>query len=386
MDEQTKAIVEGLAPILEKSVEEKVEAGIKKVEEAHAEDREIIKSLQEDIAEVKTMSKRVSGVEQKEAREVAGKFWRAFIKGNFEEVKTLSEGTDSDGGYLVPSEFHKEVIRVAEISGFARKYCSIFSMGTDSKDVTTLASGATSYIVAEGAAVTASTPQFGRKVLNAKKFGVLIKGTQELIDDNMTNEEVMTLVAKLAAESLAELEDKQVFTGPGTGSNMTGVLVDANVNVVTMPATKTSFADVTYQNLVDVKNAVPAKFKKNAKGKICWAMSQDVFGNIEKMVDADGRPLVRESLTAPDTFTLLGYPIEINEANPGTSDDAVSTKFLSFGNWNFFALGDRKSISSEIGYASGDFEKQIKSQLVTERVAGIILIPTAFAVLKTAAA
>jgi HK97 family phage major capsid protein len=158
-------------------------------------------------------------------------------------------------------------------------------MSTDTKNVTTLSSGATAYIVGETSAVTASTPQFGQKVLNARKFAVLIKGTQELIDDNMSDEEVMTLVAKLAAESLAELEDAQVLTGAGTGSNMTGITVDANVNVVTMGTGDTSFADVTYAYLVAVKNAVKAKYKKASKGKIAWVMSQDIFNHIESIVD-----------------------------------------------------------------------------------------------------
>ena len=91
-------------------------------------------------------------------------------------------------------------------------------------------------------------------------------------------------------------------------------------------------------------------------------------------------------MTAPDTYTLFGYPVELTEVMPDDTDDAVSTEFLSFGAFAFFAFGDRKQISTEVGYASGDFEKQIKSQLISERVAGVNLIPAAFAVLKTAAA
>jgi len=376
---EVKEIVKELAPVLEKTIKEQVEEWTK-------EFNTTLEALQKDVAEVKTLSKKTKDWSVSEKREKIGKFFRAFIKGNFEEVKTLSEWVDADGGYLVPSEFHKEVIRVAEISWFARKYCSIFGMSTDSKDVTTLSTWATAYIVDEGAAVTASTPQFGRKILSAKKFAVLVKSTQELIDDNMTNEEVMTLVAKLAAEALAELEDAQVLTWSGAWSNMTWILVDASVNVVTMAATKTSFADVTYWNLLAVKNAVKAKYKKASKGKNVWAMSQDVFNHIESIVDTTWRPIMRESITAPDTFTMFGYPIELNEVCPDDSDDAVSTKFLAFGAFAFFAFGDRKQISTEVWYASGDFEKQIKSQLISERVAWINLIPTAFAVLKTAAA
>ena len=379
MDFDVKEIARELAPAIETAVKEHSEASQK-------EFKETLESLQKDIAEVKTLSKKVSNADGKEAREKLWKFFRAFAKGNFEEVKTLSEWTDADGWYLVPTEFHAEVIRVAELTWFARKYCSIYGMGTDSKNITTLATGAVAYIVWESAAVTASSPTFGQKVLNARKFACLIKSTQELIDDNMTNEQVTTLVAKLAAEALAELEDAQVLTGAGTGLNMLWILADTNVNIVTMGTGDTSFADVNYGYLLSVKNAVKSKYKKAGKGTIAWAMSQDVFNHIESIVDTTGRPIMRESMTTPDTYTLFWYPVELTEVMPDDSDDAVSTKFLAFWVFAFFAMWDRKQISVDVGYASGDFEKQIKSQLIAERVAWVNLIPDAFAVLKTAAA
>lgn len=379
MDIDVKEIAKEIAPAIEAAVKEHSEASQKEV-------KETIEALQKDIAEVKTMSKKLANADGKEAREKIGKFFKAFVRGNFEEVKTLSEWVDADGWYLVPTEFHNEVIRVAEITWFARKYCSIYGMGTDSKNVATLATWAVAYIVWETVAVTASSPTFGQKVLNARKFACLIKSTQELIDDNMTNEQVTTLVAKLAAESLAELEDAQVLTGSWAGLNMLWILADTNVNIITMAAWDTSFADVTYGYLLSVKNAVKAKYKKAGKGTIAWAMSQDVFNHIESIVDTTGRPIMRESMTTPDTYTLFGYPVELTEVMPDDSDDAISTKFLAFWVFAYFAIWDRKQISVDIGYASGDFEKQIKSHLVAERVAWVNLIPDAFAVLKTAAA
>ena len=100
----------------------------------------------------------------------------------------------------------------------------------------------------------------------------------------------------------------------------------------------TSFADVTYAYLLSVKNAVKAKYKKASKGKVVWAMSQDVFNHIESIVDTTGRPIMRESVTAPDTYTLFGYPVEITEVMPDDTDDAVSTKFIAFGAFAFFAM------------------------------------------------
>lgn len=376
--DEIDSIVKELAPAIETLMKDHENMSA-------SEMKSTMEALQKDIAEVKLLSKKSSGSDQTEARAKVAKFFRAAAKGNFEEVKTLSEGTAADGGYLVPAEFHKEVVRVAEISGFARKYCTTIPMSTDEKDVTNLATGAVAYVVGEGLAITASSPTFGQKILNARKFACLVKQTQELIEDNMSDEEVLTLVAKLCAEALNELEDAQVIKGAGTGLNMTWVLVDTNVNIVTMASGDTSFADVDYAYLVAVKNAVPAKYKKVGKRK-AWVMSQDVFSHVESIVDTTGRPIMRESVTAPDTFTMLGYPVELNEAAPGDADDAVSTKFLAFGVWDYFFLGDRRTMTTEMGYSSGDFEKDIKSLKVTERVAGVNVIPAAFAVLKTAAA
>lgn len=378
MDFNVKEVAKELAPMLETSIKETVEAETKAA-------NQVIDELKKDIAEMKELSKKAGGAMGKEAFAKTGQFFKAMAKGDFAEMKVLSEGTDADGGYLVHPEFHKEVVRVAELTGFARKYSSVLPMGSDSKNVTTLSSGATAYVVGEGSTITGSTPQFGQKVLNARKFAALVASYQELIDDNSTDEEVATLVAKLCAEALSELEDAQVLTGAGTGLNMTGITVDANVNVVTMGTGDTSFADVTYAYLLSVKNAVKAKYKKASKGKVAFAMSQDVFNHIEGLTDTTGRPLFRESMTTPDTYTLFGYPVEITEVMPDDSDDAVSTKFLAFGAFAFFAMWDRKQITTEVGYASGGFEKDEKSFKVTERVAGVNLIPDAFAVLKTAA-
>lgn len=313
-----------------------------------------------------------------------GKFWKAFAKQDFATVKTLSEGTDADGGYLVPAEFHSEVVRVAKLGGLARRLCRIIPMGTDTKDVTTLSGSVTTYIVGEDTAITASTPQFGRKTLTARKFAALVHATQELIDDNASDQDVMTLVATLVAEAFAEMEDDQVLTGSGSGSNFRGALNLTGANITTMAVTKDSFADITYANLVDVKNSVNIKYKRGKKP--VWFMSQDVFGHIEKLVDDTGRPLFRESLIAPDTYTLLGYPVELTDVMPVTADDGASVKFIVFGDLQFYAFGDRKSMSAEEGYASGNFEKGVKSLRVIERVAGIGLIDEAFGVLKTGTA
>lgn len=132
-EEQQKAfqdsLLKGLAPAIEKIVETQVEAKTGDIKSFN----ETVTELKKEIADLNLLSKKVNGVEKQEARQKAGKFFREYVKAfqtnDFTQVKVLSEGTPSEGGYLVPSEFHGEVIRVAALTGFARKYCTIIPMG-----------------------------------------------------------------------------------------------------------------------------------------------------------------------------------------------------------------------------------------------------------------
>lgn len=378
---EAKQLAENLAPVIKEEVAE----WQKEMKEENAKMAKTIKTLEEDIAKVKTQSKKTLKGDDVEAKEKVGQFFKAFAQGDVESVKTLSEWVDADWGYLVPKEFHKNLVKVIEDYGLIRKYSRVIPMWTNSKDVSKLITWATAYVVGEWAGYTASAIKFGNLELKAQKFAVLDKATQELIDDNMTDIEIFNLVTLLAWKAIAELEDRQGLQGDWTWKNALGLYNNTDVNVYTLPTGKQSFEDVTAKDLIKIKNSVPNRYKKESKGKNIWTMSQDVFGIIEAMVDWEGRPLFRESLVEADKYTLLGYPVELNEANPTLADDWADTKFLCFGAFNFQLLGDRKRITNEMGYAAWDFEKDVKSQKIMERVALATAIGEAFVVAKTAA-
>jgi HK97 family phage major capsid protein len=121
--------------------------------------------------------------------------------------------------------------------------------------------------------------------LIAYKATALISATNELIDDNMTDQEIWTLMAELIAEKIAEFEDTNVLA---SSTKFTALLADSNVNVVTMANTKDSFADITYDNLIDLVRSVDMKYKK---GQPRFFMHQDVIKYIEKLKDTTGQPI-----------------------------------------------------------------------------------------------
>ena len=65
-------------------------------------------------------------------------FYRALLEKDVVSIKALSEGTDSEGGYLVPEEFRAEVIQELLEYSVMRNLARVFPMGTDTLDIPTL--------------------------------------------------------------------------------------------------------------------------------------------------------------------------------------------------------------------------------------------------------
>jgi len=112
----------------------------------------------------------------------------------------------------------------------------------------------------------------------------LVSATNELIEDNMTDQEIWALMSELIGEKIAEFEDENVLVA---SSKFTALLADTNVNITTM-STGEEFSAITYDYLIDVIRSVPMKFKK---GQPRWFMSQDIVKYIEKLKDKDGQPI-----------------------------------------------------------------------------------------------
>lgn len=367
---------ETLPEVVEKAVETKT--GVLKTE---------IDNLSKEVGELNKTLKFSSGEEKKDLYAKTAKFFKTLVKKSpdFIEAKAafLNEWTDGEGGELVPTEFAKEVIRVAKLVWFARNYCRIIPMSTDKKDISKIISGVTVYWTSEGALYTGSKPGTWSVQLICNKLTALVSGTNELIDDNQTDEEVFIVVRDLIAEAIAEFEDTQVMSGSWVAPNFPGIFTAwTSIPTQSLATGHNTFAEIDYQDLVKIKNKVPKKYLK--KGKICWTMSQDVYTVIEGLVDLQGRPLLKESIKRDSEETLLlGYPIEIVAWTPST--DWANVNMLAFGNFDYYLLGDRKTLSFEFGYATGWFETDIQSMKANERIAGKVVFTDAFVVAKTSA-
>ena len=327
--------------------------------------------------------------------EKAAKFIKAVFHKDMDSLramKALSEGTDSAGGFLVPEEFRSEVYRIANDYGLARKLCTRIPMKRDVLNMPTLTTSVSVYWPGEGAAGTESNPVFGRTRLEAKTLVGLTVLSNELLKD--PDVDIVNMLAELFAEAMAGEEDNQLFNG--TGSPFTGILVNASVNVVTMATGQDTFAEVLAGDLRDLISQIKAVALPGA----AYFMHRSVWGIVQKIqynsnyVVALQNPMITPASAAAINPNLLpvgtvwGYPVFLSDLIVSTS--AVSTKFIAFGNLKYAWFGDRGQMGlkiSDSATVNGNnvFAENESAVRFTERVAIAVGLPTAFAVLKTAA-
>jgi len=321
---------------------------------------------------------------KKSAAERNLKWFRAMVRGDvrsMEEIDkraNLAEGTGNVGGYLVPEEFMNEVLRLTPEYGLARRLCRVVELKRDKMYIPKITTtGITAYWVDEANQITASQPAFGRVSIDSKKAAIIIPSTSELLDDA---DMLMDLLTQMAAEQFAYAEDYQLFSG--TGSPITGLFASANVTKVVMGTGKTSLADLTFDDIIDMENAVPSNYLDGA----VWIMHRSAFKYVRKLKDDGGSYIYVRPEKLIDEYGYVKAetaPTTVTTANKGQIALANMKRTHVF--------ADRKQISVLLmreGTVGSDNlgEKDMVAFRFIERVDIQETMPAAAAVLWTAAA
>ena len=243
--------------------------------------------------------------------------------------KDLTPVDDEQGGYTIPEpQVEAEIFRMVERVGVASRIGRQVPMGAGGFRKVRRKAGATAYWKVPGGAATESSPTFGALDLRPETLIALVEDDWEWEED--------TLVASgnyLAAEfayAIAAEEDRCAFVGTGAPSDggIVGVLNSDRTTVVDMAATKTSFADITFDNMVDLEAAVAEEALDGAR----WLFHRTVKALIKKLTDGTSLP-VWQPAAGMEPSVILGYEHVAASKMRSTADDAVSTTFLAFGDF-----------------------------------------------------
>jgi HK97 family phage major capsid protein len=317
----------------------------------------------------------------------------SFVKGIYLRdpmVKDMTEGTDSEGGYLVPQEWRGNLIQLLETYGVARRECTIIPMAREELVMPKLTGGVQVYWIGEGATISPTQPSFGELKMIAKKMAALVPITSELLADSAIA--IANLLMTLFAQAIAKEEDRVVFTGDVAGASdpFNGVLFDPDVTDANMAAGADAFTDLDADFLADVVASVPPALQGGAR----WYMHRTVFNIIRKLQTKEYKSdlsafeksgeYVYSQPQGTDPGTIWGYPYTLVESMPDITDSAASTPFIIFGNMMHYYIADRQQMSLARSEHVGFAQDKIYLRVI-QRESMAAAIPEAFTVVKTAA-
>lgn len=274
---------------------------------------------------------------------------RDFLSRNAPQYLSMSEGQDSSGGVLVPTEFHNAIIMLLEQYGTARKKCDIAPMASDTATWPKWLSGITTYFVGEEKDITDSTPKMSNVSLTARKLAAMTKLSSELSEDSAID--IASLLSNNFAYGFAVKEDQCLFLGTGTStyggiSGLITALKAATASTVTAATGNTAFStlDLTdFESMIGKLPEFPGISPEWYISKAGWAAS------MMRLADAAGGVTASE-IEGKRTQSFLGYPVNFVQCMNSTLTAQTSTYGLCyFGDLRMaVTFGDRRSIRMEV--------------------------------------
>ena len=257
-------------------------------------------------------------------------------------MRAMSAGTDSAGGYIVPTVFVNELIEMLRAESVVNALgATVLSGLTGSPvEIPKQTGGATAYWVAENADITASDLTLGQVSLTPKAVAAIVKLSNRLL--NLSNPSAEAMVRRDVAQSLALAIDLAALRGTGSGSQPTGIANTSGINTV---AIGTNGGNFTFDYAADMVDELA---KDNAaKGKLGFAMHPTIAKKLKKtripQYSGDtGGEWIMLPMSDSNLADALGYGFKLTTQIPvnltkGSSSDCSE---VYFGNWQELLIGE----------------------------------------------
>lgn len=280
----------------------------------------------------------------------------------------MSEGSGSAGGYLVPPEYHRELVTALADQSLLRKAgARVIRVSTNQVYVPQLGFGSAASIVSESGAYAEVEPTVAQKAVTLYKLGRLAKASEELVADAMVDIWRDVLLPDFT-QAFAAAENSYFTAGTGSGQPE-GFLTGGTQGVVTASST-----EFTVDEVVALYHSLPYLYRENA----VWMMHDTTAMLLRQMKDSQGRSLWQPSLSERYPDTLLGRPVITNNWMPTVGAGAKVIAFGDFRYYWIFETGDMTVQRLDELYAANG---QIGFRAF-RRVGGAVVLPAAIVYLQ----
>ena len=263
--------------------------------------------------------------------------YNLYLRGKALVHNVMSEGVDANGGFLVPTEFEKQIVTALDENNVIRSVANVIKTAAERK-IPVAASHVAAQWTAENGAYTESNPTFAQKAIDAYKETALAKVSIELLQDSMFS--VEAYLANEFGRAFGILEEEAFCVGTGTGQP-TGIFnaydddapVGGEINVITGTP-----GAVKGDDLISLVYALKAPYRKNAK----FLMKDSSVAEIRKLKDGNGVYMWQPSLQAGQPDKLLGYDLLTSAYAPEIAANALP---VAFGDFHSYWISDRSGIT-----------------------------------------
>lgn len=262
-------------------------------------------------------------------------------------AKAQSEGGNTAGGFLVPTEFNQAIIDLRETYGTFRQELTPVPMGSDSMTVPRRSGGVTAYWTGENAQITESQKTWDQVNLVAKKLAALTRMSTELDQDAVIN--IGDDLAAEMAYAFAKAEDAAGWNGDGTSTSggIRGVFVKVIDGTHTKSAINAAsghdtFAEIDKTDLANLQAPLPKYALPNAK----WYTSQVGWSLVFQALMAAAGGNTMTDLSGKPIPSYLGYPVVIDQSLPTSTGSLVNLGMIGFGDLSKAAtMGERRGFT-----------------------------------------
>ena len=265
--------------------------------------------------------------------------WSAYVRRGDEaqlgalELKALSVGSASDGGYIAPPDLDAMISRRLVETSPMRQICAVRTTGASTfrRVVSTSAAGAgwagETAVRAQGA-----TPSLAVIDAPTAELFANLAATQTLLDDAYVN--IEEWLAAECESAFAAQERAAFVSGDGVGKPKgflaSPVAADASQAWGTIGYLATGVAGgfaatAPVDRLIDLVFAPKAQYRQNGR----FVMNRRTLAAVRKLKD-QANNYVWQPRDAAGTSTVLGYPVTEVEDMPNIAADAFAIAFGDF--------------------------------------------------------
>jgi len=275
--------------------------------------------------------KGLSGRTGRASAEYKQAFWNMVRnrRSQFSLQNALQIGDDAEGGFLVPDEYERTLIKALEEENKLRSLCTIIRSESGERKIPIVAShGSASWVEEEGL-IPESDDAFGQITLGAHKLATMIKVSDELLQDSVFD--IESYIAGEFARRMGAAEEAAFLTGDGTAKPI-GMLNATNGAGV---AVTTAGATFTTDEILDLVYSVRSVYRP----KSLFLMNDSTIKALRKLKDGNSQYIWQPGMKEGEPDKLFGYKVVTSAYMP---EVATGNKPILFGDFKSYWISDRE--------------------------------------------